>query len=612
MDELIRLLNEFGADQDLIDRVTAFAQPAEGDQPSGAEAMEYDDLTELVNGLRALADDETSSAALLGEVADGIDAVNAEVSRRDEEAEAEEAERQAAIARIRGENADDEGEEETEDPNEGTEGEPEGGEEGEQPEETEAVENEPEPVTAAQPRSARRAPRRSLARRRPRDAAPVEAADEGPRIVFNADIPGHPVGSAGTMADVNRALLQRYSTFARSARGRKGRGSEQQIPVATIHREFPQERSLVDEQGRMLAPHVAAARVQAAINEALANYRSQGQAALTAAGGLCAPLQPIYTVETLGEQSRPIRDGALVSFQGARGGVVSVAPPSLAQIGAQDPNSVGVWTMEDDEASLEPGTVKSCARIVCNPQRETEIYAITKCVIIGNVIARTFTEYVDAWGELVMVHQDRTAESRLFTLIQNNAITNNHSTATTVLSATRDILVLLDQVAWNLRSRHRLGQNFPFRVILPDILRGIMRSDLARALAGGSFAENLNVADAAIASYFMSRNLLVTWSPDLVVQDPITDGNPVPDWPATVPYALYPEGTFLHLDAGELDLGVVRDSTLNETNDYEIFAETFEAVHGLGTEAVAGNVQVCPTGAQSGTEDLSDICPVVS
>lgn len=46
--------------------------------------------------------------------------------------------------------------------------------------------------------------------------------------------------------------------------------------------------------------------------------------------------------------------------------------------------------------------------------------------------------------------------------------------------------------------------------------------------------------------------------------------------PAT-PALSWPEGTFLHLDGGVLELGLVRDSTINSANDYMVFSETFEA-----------------------------------
>lgn len=34
--------------------------------------------------------------------------------------------------------------------------------------------------------------------------------------------------------------------------------------------------------------------------------------------------------------------------------------------------------------------------------------------------------------------------------------------------------------------------------------------------------------------------------------------------------------TFIHLDGGKLDLGIVRDSVVNSSSDYEVFAEVFE------------------------------------
>lgn len=37
-------------------------------------------------------------------------------------------------------------------------------------------------------------------------------------------------------------------------------------------------------------------------------------------------------------------------------------------------------------------------------------------------------------------------------------------------------------------------------------------------------------------------------------------------------------GTFLYVDAGQLDLGIVRDSHLNAANDFQLFGETFENV----------------------------------
>lgn len=44
--------------------------------------------------------------------------------------------------------------------------------------------------------------------------------------------------------------------------------------------------------------------------------------------------------------------------------------------------------------------------------------------------------------------------------------------------------------------------------------------------------------------------------------------------------------TFLFLDGGELDFGIVRDSTLNARNDFRLMVETFEALGYVGGESL--------------------------
>ena len=63
-------------------------------------------------------------------------------------------------------------------------------------------------------------------------------------------------------------------------------------------------------------------------------------------------------------------------------------------------------------------------------------------------------------------------------------------------------------------------------------------------------------------------------------------------------YAIFPEGAFIHVDGGMLELGLVRDSTLNSTNDFQIFGETFENVARLAPlQATRWITQdICPNG----------------
>ena len=81
------------------------------------------------------------------------------------------------------------------------------------------------------------------------------------------------------------------------------------------------------------------------------------------------------------------------------------------------------------------------------------------------------------------------------------------------------------------------------------------------------------------------------------------------NWPSDVHWYLYPEGSFLFLDGGTLDLGLVRDSTLNDTNDFQVFAETFEAVAFVGVESLAVTSTVCPNGeSQIASDETGSVC----
>lgn len=56
----------------------------------------------------------------------------------------------------------------------------------------------------------------------------------------------------------------------------------------------------------------------------------------------------------------------------------------------------------------------------------------------------------------------------------------------------------------------------------------------------------------------------------------------------------------LFLDGGTLDLGIVRDSTLNATNDAIIFAESFEQVAAVGPESLRITSTVDASGIVAG------------
>ena len=72
------------------------------------------------------------------------------------------------------------------------------------------------------------------------------------------------------------------------------------------------------------------------------------------------------------------------------------------------------------------------------------------------------------------------------------------------------------------------------------------------------------------------------------------------DWPNTALVYLFSPGTFVRMDGGTLDVGIVRDSTLNRRNDLQMFMEEWTGVVKLCPDSVRLTIPaLCPNGAGS-------------
>jgi hypothetical protein len=140
------------------------------------------------------------------------------------------------------------------------------------------------------------------------------------------------------------------------------------------------------------------------------------------------------------------------------------------------------------------------------------------------------------------------------------------------------------------------------RILLPDWSKELLRADLARSYQGAEL-DPLAVTDVMLLDWFRVRNV----EPTFYLDGPTGGGQvfgaqaagALTPFPSTVVWYLYVEGSFVFLDGGTLDLGIVRDSTLNTTNDYNIFAETFENVAFFGVESIKVTSDVCPNGVSA-------------
>jgi hypothetical protein len=217
-----------------------------------------------------------------------------------------------------------------------------------------------EPVTA----SAQRERPRRLSRPRPsQHRMPLAAASEnGAVLTASAGIRGITAGDVLDRQTLAKALVETHRVT--SARGP---GVEERIVVASARAEVPEERRLDDDAGRNTE------KIDAVTS----------QAALTASGGLCAPLTPLYDLPILSVADRPVK-AALAGFQATRGGISVPTPLSLATVA----DGVGVVTADDDALGGTFAT-KDCVVIDCEPYTDCEIEAIYACIQHGNFGARS-------------------------------------------------------------------------------------------------------------------------------------------------------------------------------------------------------------------------------
>jgi hypothetical protein len=425
--------------------------------------------------------------------------------------------------------------------------------------------------------------------RRPsaKEAAPLYT------ITAGADVPNLPMGSTlPNLRAVAQALVERKKAWGNIG----GNGDGEKSTVAKFRTSYPEDRVLseTDLKGNR-------SKVEAVVASAM---KRDETGALIAAGGLVAPINVRYELFGFSESTdRPVRD-SLIVFNADRGGIRYITPPVLDDVKT---GAVSLWTIEDDEAAAVEGAttpVKPCLRVTAGSEVNVYIEAIPLCLTFGNLVSRTYPELVERHTELAMVWHARYAETRLLTRI--GALSTSVS-APAELGAARDIFNQVDQAAAAYRNRHRIDSKTPLRVIFPEWFKNALRIDLTKQLPGDGQDVTFNLADADITRWFASRNINVTWHIDGEegqIFGAQTAGNLLA-FPEQVIWYLFAEGTFLFLDGGELDLGLVRDSTLNGTNDYKIFLETFEGVAKIGIEALRITSDLALIGASSGTVDLA-------
>lgn len=562
-EELAELLKDHKSAADMIEQDDAdYIGDLDGDQI----------IAELALGAEQMEKLETEIAAR-AEQRDAFEAQKAELLsrfKREEEAEQEEAEEPVA------ELAD-----EAEGEGEGDDGDGDDGDDGDEGEEApaEVEEASVEPLTAGSNGGSSKHYRRPPRATRERLAPPKP---KGTPLIAAAGAPGiRNPGEALTRMDLAQAMVEAVKRLGTPTKHEKG--VEDRHLLARADFPFPEERILKPGEPTQNSAKIAA----------IGSPFFGGPAALeplVASGGLCAPLTPFYDIPDFAVRDRPVRD-ALPSFQAVRGGV---SVPSVSTIG--DITTAITVIEEDEDAQGGTFATKSCQDFTCPSWTDVPVGIISHCREYGNLNAMAWPEGIAHENNLTLAAHARTAEQRLLDRIKSLSI---NVTTASVYNAAFDLIYGMVRAASGIRFRLRLGENAPvLRSLMPVWVLDLLVADSAASQVDDRFKARAEVERILRGAGVVPAFYLDTPSTGTSQGFAAETASALDDFPDDVQYALYVEGEFLHLDGGVLELGIVRDSTLNSTNDYQVFGETFENVARIGPTqgALWVTATVCPDG----------------
>lgn len=585
MDALLALLSLILGDDHRLVAALTDAEPASDaveydGTPEQVEALTAlfnvsdDTIAEVVTALRDAAQSDDIDTAQVIEAADIVQGLKFVQDVRSEASAAEAEARAEALAKMGDpEPAEEETAEEVAEPAAETA-------EVETTEEAETV-TEPQPVAASRPRIG------NVARRQPKAAKPVatdaaqfEAAAAASKFRIVDSIGGE--YERGTEVDIDTvalALADKYAQF-----GSTPANGYEQHRVATFRTDYPDEQQLgpdFQENQR---------RIRRAV-EAMVSR----DAALTAS--VCAPPQPIYEIVTVGTEARPVKD-FLPAFQATRGGIIFRPGLPLSSAGTLNADSSGVTTnWVDGDAN------KFLLSVACPTTETASVEAFVARAEVSNMQGQFDPESVAAALRLQMVLWARGAETSLLNSIQTNS-TLLQAETTAIVGFSRNLLVKINQLAVGTRSRERMDKDAPLDCMLPSWVIAGFQDDLALEQPGAQ-EERLATTQAQIEDWFAVRNIRVGWFLDQQLFGTQAAGNQITDYPQQVTGYLFEPGHHLFLDGGDLNLGIIRDSTLNNTNEYQTFTETFEALASRGVVSYAFVLNVCRTGTTGAAAEIA-------
>lgn len=584
------------------------AQPLVVPEGDELQALPNDDLQtledELVAEFDGLHDSDSTDLARMTAIAQDLERVRAEGTRRDEQADADrvEAERLRALVHPEGSDTGD-GDDGGDDGGDGGgDGEGDGAGDGEG---ANAEDGDREPVTAGASRPApRRAASAAATSRHARRANPARRSPVS--ITAAADLPGV---ATGATIDLTQVAVSMHDK-ARALSDHSGK-----IPIARFTNPMP--------AAQMITESMSASAMLDVIDAAAAAFSWQGNA-LAAAGGWCVPSQNMYDLLELDGATGLLQlpaigiergginvpsyigidaaDGALWSWTedqdngtalvftdidvATNVATATASPAHLLAVGdmfviehSTNADLIGLHTVATvaDATHITFATVgvadgtnytgdavrqKGCFRIPCPTWTDVRLGAYGLCLTHGNLTDRAFPELTRRYVRLAMnAHLHRMSAVNIAKI---NSATNS-DTAITMNTDLGDgygqLMSAIELSVQDYRSQHSIASTVPMEVLLPTWLAGEVRANIARRQG----VDERTITDQQITTDIQARGARPQFLEDF---QSLWNGTARTAWPTTVDFTLYPTGNFVEGTSPNIDLGVMRDSAQIKVNDF--------------------------------------------
>lgn len=627
-----------GGDGD--DTGTPIALP-EGD---ALQAVTDDELQtfedELVAEFDRLHDSESGDLARMTAIAQDLERVRGESSRRDEQAEADrvEADRLRALVHPAASDAPGDGDE-GDDGDEGGDGGGDGDAGGDGAGDA-ANEDDREPVTAG---AGAQAPRRrgpSAAGTTQQSRRPSPRRQSPIVITAAADIPGLSAGATMDLSQVAVGMHEKARALSVDSGVR--------VPVARFTTPFPEQQ--------MIRESMSAAAMNDVIDAAVAARTWQGNS-LAAAGGWCVPSQNMYDLleldgatgllqlPTVGVERGGINvpsyieidaaDGALWSWSedqdagtalvmtdidvATNVATVTFAAPHLLSVGdmftiehSTNPDLLGTHTVATaaDGTHVTFATVgvadgtnytgdglrqKSVFRIPCPTWTDTRLGAYGLTIEHGNLTDRSFPDLTRRYVRLAMnAHQHRMSAVNIAKITSATHSETAVTMSTDLGDGYGQLMSAIELSVQDFRSEHSIAATVPMEVLLPTWLAGEVRANIARRQG----TDERTITDQQIVGDIVARGARPQFLEDY---QGLWNGTRRTAWPTTVDFTIYPTGTFVEGTSPNIDLGVMRDREQIKVNDFTAaWTEGFSLLARRGPKARKVTLTLGPADGKTG------------